>query len=93
MKDQVLSILDRYPNTRNNDFYLILIWLKEFGGIPNFPFVPWQTIQRLSGKESTVRRIRQKIQNECGLFLPTDPSIIERRRRREKIFRREIVNA
>lgn len=86
-KDQVLALLDRYPNARNNDFYLQLLWLKSFGGIKDIPFVEWTKIRELSGRLESVRRMRQKVQNEMGLYPPTDPEILRRRQERQELFR------
>src|SRR5579875_2115119 len=62
-KDQVLYLLERYPAARNNDFYLQLLWLKQFGGIVELPWIDWEKIKANSGKLESVRRVRQKIQN------------------------------
>jgi len=89
-KEQVEYLLERYENTRNNDFYLQLLWLKIFGGVKNMPWINWEQIKKLSGKLQTVARVRRKIQNEEGKYLPTDPEVLARRQRRERAYRKII---
>jgi hypothetical protein len=91
MREQVLSLLDRYPQTRNNDFYLQWLWLRSYGGLTDLPFLEWDEIRHLSGKFETIRRVRQKVQNEEGKFLPTDPNVGRRRRIRELEIRKSIT--
>src|SRR5579883_2802336 len=86
-KDQVLYLLERYPAARNNDFYLQLLWLKQFGGIVELPWIDWEKIKANSGKLESVRRVRQKIQKEMGLFQPADPGIEARREKQRKVRR------
>ncbi len=86
-QDQVMLLLSRYPDARNNDFYLQLLWLKTFGGIKALPFIEWPKIKELSGRLESVRRMRQKVQNEMGLYPPTDPEILKRRQERQERFR------
>lgn len=86
--DQVLFLLEEYPSTRNNDFYLQWMWLKVFGKI-NLPFIDWESIKANTGKLETVSRVRRKIQNEQGRFLPTD-NVVLARRRKSKVFRKAI---
>src|SRR5579875_225987 len=83
-------LLERYPAARNNDFYLQLLWLKQFGGIVELPWIDWEKIKANSGKLESVRRVRQKIQNEMGLFQPTDP-VIKARREKQRKMRREVM--
>src|SRR5579875_1839813 len=86
-KDQVLYLLERYPAARNNDFYLQLLWLKQFGGKVELPWKDWEKIKANSGKLESVRRVRQKIQNEIGLFQQTDLVIKARRDKQRKMWR------
>jgi hypothetical protein len=87
-KDQVLYLLENYPAARNNDFYLQILWLKHFGGLPNL-WIEWEKIKENAGKIETVSRVRRKIQNEDKLFLPTDPVIKARREKQRRM--REVI--
>src|SRR5579875_3345168 len=89
-KDQVLYLLERYPAARNNDFYLQLLWLKQCGGVVALPWIDWEKIKANSGKLESVRRVRQKIENEMGLFQPTGP-VIKARREEQRKMRREVM--
>ena len=90
VKEQVSTLLERYPGTRDNDFYLQWLWLKNYGGLPSLPYLEWEKIRDLSGKLESVRRVRQKIQHNEGKFPPTDPEVEKRRMRRERKFREAI---
>lgn len=90
VKEQVCELLERYPQSRNNDFYLQWLWLRSYGGLSDLPFLEWDEIKHLSGKFETIRRVRQKIQHVEGRFPPTDPDVVKRRLAREKEFRRSV---
>ena len=88
-KEQVSYLLEKYPATRNNDFYLQLMYLRVFGGIP-LPYIEWTDIRALSGRLESVRRVRQKIQNEDHMYPPTDSDVIAAREKRAKAYRKTI---
>lgn len=83
-KEQVEYLLERFPETRENDFYLQYLWLKVFGKL-NLPFIEWNTIRDMSGTLETVSRVRRKIQNEYGKFLPSDDVRMQRERKRRAV--------
>lgn len=89
-KDQVKYLLKTYPETRSNDLSLQLAWLHIFGKI-KLPKIQQQIICKFSGALESVRRTRQKIQNDEGLYLPLDPKIREMRRRRSQAYRKAIT--
>lgn len=88
-KEQVEYLLEKYPNARNNDFYLLLLWLRHFGDL-NIPWIEYRDIRKLSGSLETVRRVRQVIQNVDGHFVPTDEEVLRKRRTKERLMRRGI---
>lgn len=88
-KDQVTYLLQKYPDARNHDFLLEWLWLQIFGRF-RIPRIHWEVICKFSGALESVRRARQKLQNEEHRFLPTDPKIREIRRRRSKAYRKTI---
>jgi len=69
-KEEVEFLLEKYPATRENDFYLQLMWLKIFGHV-NIPYIDWNSLKDFSGTLETVSRVRRKIQNEYGKYLPS----------------------
>lgn len=77
--DQVEHLLSKYPEAKNNDFYLQWVWLKEIEGL-DLPEMPWRKFQQLSGKMGSIRRARQKVQS-MGKHLPSDEKILQRRKR------------
>lgn len=83
-KEEVEFLLERFPQTRENDFYLQYLWLKVFGKL-NLPFIEWNTIKDISGTLETVSRVRRKIQNEHGKYLPSDEVRLQRERKRRVI--------
>lgn len=93
MRQQVEFLLGKYPESRNNDFYLSILWLREFGGLKRYiSFIPYDCIRELSGKTETLSRIRRKIQNNDGLYLPTDLNVMKKRRQREQNYRKVILD-
>lgn len=68
-KDRVESTLSRYPETRNDNRFLILRIWDELG----LDLTPeqWAKVPTLPQPE-TLRRTRAKIQNEEGRFLPRE---------------------
>jgi len=67
-KSQVEFLLEHYPKCRCNDFYLVWMWLRRFAGV-KLPYLSNEVLGELAGKCETVRRARQKIQNNEGRFL------------------------
>ncbi len=76
-KEQVTHILRYYPRARSNDFYLQILWLRIFAKI-KLPWIPIDQVEQYSGTLETIRRVRQKIQNEDGLFRADDQTIVNR---------------
>ena len=72
---RVAFILNNYPKTRNNDALLIQKYRELVDGAP---VMPEELVLRLTCSES-IRRVRQVIQNEFCLYLPTDPTVLEKR--------------
>lgn len=89
VKDRVKYLLEKYPNTRNNDFYLQLLYLKYFEGVP-LPYIDYSVVRRISGKLGTISRVRRKIQHEEGLFPPTSLDVAINRETRSEIIRENI---
>lgn len=79
---------------RNNDAYLVILYLTKHEPdvlrfrCPNCSqvhqgWIDWQSIERISGLFEDIRRARQKL-NETGLYLPTLPEVLAKRRRKQK---------
>jgi hypothetical protein len=93
MRSQVVYLLKRYPLTRDNDFYLELLWMKTFGGLNDYiKYIPADKIKTIGGKLGTASRIRRKIQNEFGLFPPTNPEVRHKRMEMSDVMRLAINN-
>lgn len=82
-QSKVHFIMENFPETRNDDSLLCLMYWKLVEGAENLEDVLWLT------KAEVVRRARQKIQ-EKGILLPTDEDVLRRRRINEKIVRQGI---
>lgn len=76
-------ILANYPFTRNSDKALIFKYWREADKIIE---VTEENYDKLTIAES-ITRSRRKLQNELGLYLPTDEEIIEQRRINEDAVR------
>jgi len=77
-EEKVAWLLQRYPKLRNNDKLLVFYYWK-YVNVVNFNLLNDNMIDSLTSSE-TIRRVRQKIQNEYRMFLPTDEIVIKRRR-------------
>ena len=87
-KKQVESLLETFPEARNNDFYLCWMWLEQFYGM-SLPRLSEQQLKELSGKFSTLTRMRRRIQSKDGKYLPDDKDIDYRRVGYSDVHKRE----
>jgi len=91
VKDRVEYILKNYPNARNSDFYLTILYIRHF--IPELAkyisYIPYDVIKKHEGLFESIRRTRQRIQEE-GRYLPTDREVLKRRRRLEEAMKRVV---
>lgn len=89
VKERVEFLLRNYPNARNSDLYLTILYLRRFTELGKYlNYVPYEVIKKYEGVFESVRRVRQYIQNTLGKYPPTDPEVIKRRRRKERAMRR-----
>jgi len=80
VKERVEYLLKKYPETRNDDRYLILLYLRYFTPLSKYiNYVPYEVLKQCPSFES-IRRVRQYIQNTLGLYPPTKPTAVKRRR-------------
>jgi len=88
VKERVEWILANYPEARNDDFYLYLLYIRCFEPKLSgyIKFIPFNLVKSATRFE-TIRRCRQKLQ-EQGLYLPTDPKVLRKRRKLAEIYRR-----
>ena len=87
-KKQVESLLETFPQARNNDFYLCWMWLEQFYGM-SLPRLTDKQLKELSGKFSTLTRMRRRIQSKEGKYLPDDKDIDYRRVGYSDVYKRE----
>lgn len=85
IKDNVEKVLARYPQSRNNDKLLILMYWKDIDGLSfgSEPEFIDGVINKSTSTES-IRRARQLIQ-EDGRFLPTDETVLARRMKKSRM--------
>lgn len=93
IKNNLINLLSNYPETRNDDKYLTILYWKLIDGVKDaygnpLPFIPMHEIKRATSPE-TIRRMRQKF-NEEGAFLPTDPVVFQKRQAIRERMRRVI---
>jgi hypothetical protein len=81
VKDMVIRILADDPKARNNDTWLITQVWQKMQHIKCF--IPYEEIDNMIPPE-TITRVRRKIQNEMGLYLPTNPDVLDAREQKEK---------
>lgn len=83
-KNLVRELLQTDQRYRNDDLWLILqIWQQKQ---QIKLFIPYDKLCEMI-KPETITRVRREIQNTQGEFLPTDPSVLVRRKVKEDIIR------
>lgn len=88
LKRQVMEILEESMAARNCDTWLICYWLEQYRDINTVSQIR-RNAENISFE--SIRRARQKIQ-AAGLFLPTDETVIKRRKLQavyEQVMRRD----
>lgn len=88
LEEKVLWVLEKYPQTRNDDVLLTFKIIESYAPyliryFEEKPFISFEGINWC--REDNVKRIRAKIQNEKGLFLPTE-EVIRKRRNNEPVW-------
>ncbi len=71
-KPAVQKVLKEWERARNDDQFLI--WMVQ--GLDKY--LSFEAFKKMMPSE-TIRRARQKIQNEEGHFLPTEPEVLKQR--------------
>jgi hypothetical protein len=90
IKQCVEYILDKYPSSRNSDLYLTILALRYCTPLGKYiQLIPYELIREFDGILEAIRRTRQKL-NEMGLYLPTDPKVLERRLKKSKKMKRAV---
>jgi len=91
-KERVEYILAKYPDARNSDLYLIILYIRKF--VPELAryirYVPYDVIKKYDGLFESVRRARQYVQNTLGKYPPTDEEVMKQRKRKERALRKII---
>lgn len=82
-KDLVLKILERVPQTRDDDMLLLLeVWNAQ-GVLIELNDVELSTMF----SAESITRARRRVQNDEGLFLPSSAAVAKRRRINEELLR------
>jgi len=91
LTEKVRRILKNYPETRNSDIELTirLWWVFHRDKINSDGTVKIRELWNLP-REDNIKRIRAKIQNDQGMFLPTDPQIIKERQKLSKKWKQDL---
>ena len=85
IQSEVDYLLEKYPDARNNDLYLMVLYWRLIDKA-DIPFIPFSTI-KVCSPPSSIWRVRQRIQNTLKRFPPTDPEVAKKRAERAKKFR------
>lgn len=84
-KSMVSTVLASDERARNDDLWLILqVWQRQQ---KIKLFVPYDKLGEMFRPE-TLSRVRRFLQNDSGLFLPTDPQVLVRRRVRADLVKK-----
>lgn len=79
-KERVRRILEEFPQTRDDDKLLMVVYWALYDGVK----IPYSQIKRATPPE-TIRRARQMIQSS-GELLPSKSTIIARRRKEDMML-------
>lgn len=80
-KKIVEDLLANDPRCRENDLWLtIQVWQRAQHVKC---FIPYADLDSMISPES-ISRVRRKIQNDEGKFLPTNPMVLRKRKRRQQ---------
>ena len=77
----VLQLLKDDERCRNDDKWITYKVMRRITNI----YIPFEDFSKIPAFE-TVSRVRRKIQNSKGLFLPTDEGVIAKRSVRREVF-------
>ena len=101
LREKVLAVLEAVPESRNSDQYLTLcIWNRYYPGLLTEVELPTgqkakavllRNVMELP-REDNVKRIRAKIQNEEGKFLPTSWEVAKQRKINEETWKAYCLN-
>lgn len=92
VKDKVSYILENFPETRECDKLLTLYYNWEFCGWHEY-ILTKNTLIAMAQKmivPEDIRRVRQKLQHEKGLYLPEDMSVINKRKLLSQVYKKSI---
>jgi hypothetical protein len=90
IKQCVEYVLDKHPNSRNSDLYLSILALRYCTPLGKYiQLIPYELIREFDGILEAIRRTRQKL-NEQGLYLPTDPKVLEKRIKKSRKVKRAV---
>ncbi len=79
VRHNVEYLLEHYPASRANDFYLTWLYWKIFNKAP-LPRLDFDLFYKLEAAETITRR-RREIQNDSGKYLPSEKVLLERDRK------------
>ena len=87
LKMKVETVLENYPETRNDDIALtIQVWRVFHKEKLNFEYVKLSDLVQLP-REDNIKRVRAQIQNKEKRFLPTDWEVAKKRQINEENWR------
>lgn len=93
----VEHVLKTDPRTRNCDQLLeLLVWWElypeAFKKVDGEWVMKVEAYKSFAGK-SDIKRIRASIQNDLGMYLPTDPDVIKKRNHKQTNWEEKVLYA
>ena len=99
LTEKVRWVLEHQPDTRNDDVLLTYRIIEQYRPddvrqveVDGKPVLFIRARAVFAVREDQVKRIRAKIQNELGEFLPTDPEVRRKRKISEEAWQRWAVS-
>lgn len=84
--EKVFYLLKTYPLLRDSDRHLVFYYWR-YVNKADLNSLNDETIYKLTNSE-TIRRVRQVIQHNYHLLMPTDPKILKRRKIKEQVMKK-----
>lgn len=87
--DRVIHLMAKYAYARDNDFFLIILYLQKYEKINQLSRVGLNDMARLASICEVIRRARQKVQHVRKLYPPSDKVLLQRAHKRKVL---ELIN-
>lgn len=90
-EEKVCWLLAKDERLRNSDLYLITEYWRQVDDIRAVILPLHEVHHNMLAMPNTITRVRRHLQNDLGLWPPTDPEVIQKRAIKEQVIRDWII--